>query len=150
LKLLVDRYYNRVFGQVSRDPKARRREALISIIGGVLGLIAFAVDTTEVLPFSIVGILFAAAFGWEYFWTNQTYKVKYLTHYLALAVATALISLLPLLGGGVVWDALRFISPIHGVMVAIGLLIVIAGLLDHVFLVRAFLPQKEINNGEPI
>lgn len=148
VKLLVDRYYRRVFGRVSRSLKDRRREAVISVLFGLLGLAAFAADTTEVLPFSAVGILFALAFGWEYFWANRTYAEKYRTHYLAFAAITALISLLPLLGLGALWDTLGFSSPIFGVMTIIGLLMIAAGLLDHIFLVRSLPPQKEFSNGE--
>ena len=148
LQLLLNRYYRKTFGQVSRTQKDLRGEWIANILGGVLGLAAFIADTTGVLPFSAVGLLFAAMFVWEYVWVNRTFTEKRRSYYLVFAIIIVLVSLLPLFGLGTLWRTLGFADPIFGVMTIVGLLLIVAGLLDHVFLMKAFPPQKEFHNGE--
>jgi hypothetical protein len=150
LKLLVDRYYHKSFGRVSANPKDRRREVVISITAGLLGLAAFVLDTSGVLKVSAVGLFFAFAFLFEYLGANRTYPGRYLSHYLVFAAVSALISLLPLAGWDSFWSTLGFSSHIPGVMTAIGLIMIAAGLFDHGFLARSFSPQAEDGNGEAV
>ena len=105
LYLLIDRYYNRVFGQVKPSPR-RKGELIASVFIGALALLAFTLDTAHVLPISTLGLVFAICF-FEYFWRVERSEWKnifvYFPENVIAAVLVALISILPLFGISV-WE----------------------------------------------
>jgi hypothetical protein len=144
LSVLVDRYYKRTYGQVRPVSAQRRRNLLLQVAAGTLGLAAFLADVSLHLPVSFIGLLFVAMFLFDKppvrFPLNRFSAVR-----LVSAVLILLVSLLPLLLGRDWWSALGVRSAIVGVTMFVGLLMVLQGLLWHIFFVRA-LPAAEVGD----
>lgn len=135
---LTDRYYNRVFGQVKRTPSQRKGEAVLSVGFGILGLMAFILDTTQILPISTLGLVFAASF-FEYFWqVDRSERGKIFTYFPENVIATILVtavSILPLFGISW-WNALGIRSQVVGVLMLVGVVCILTGIWGHIRLVR--------------
>jgi hypothetical protein len=135
---LADHYYNRVFGKVKQTPHQRKWEFVSSVGFGVLGLLAFGLDTTEVLPISTLGLVFAISF-FEYFWrTNKPEWGTIFTLFPENAVAAILVlvvSMLPLFGISW-WSALGIKSQVVGVFMVVGIVIILTGIWGHIRMVH--------------
>lgn len=134
---VTDGYYRSRFGKVRQKRSARQKEVISSVIFMFLGLGAFVLDTMELVPFSFLGIVFALGLLADYRRMNVSSRQRYLGFYPWFALALLIVSLLPLLGPGDLWQRLRFGSAITGVMTVVGVLVVLAGILNHLFLVNA-------------
>jgi len=136
---LTDRYYNRVFGQVKQTPRHRMWEFVSSVSFGVLGLLAFVLDTIQVLTISTLGLVFAASF-FEYFWrANKSEWGKIFTLFpenVVAAVLVVVVSFLPLFGISW-WNALGIKSQVVGVFMVVGIVMILTGIWGHIRLVHA-------------
>lgn len=140
LALLLKRYYEHTFGIVEPTSKHRRLETLISLALVLLSLGAFILDTTERLPFSLVGIVLALAIlgdALRMLWVAKFSMDSVISFYFLAAVLAFIASFLPLFAGG--WlETLGFHATRTAVMAAIGLILILLGLLSHFRFVRLF------------
>jgi hypothetical protein len=143
---LTDRYYSHAFGQVKQMPRQRMREFVLSAGSGMLGLLAFGLDTTEVLPISTLGLVFAVSFL-EYFWrVNRSEWGKIFTLFpenIVAAILTTVISILPLFGISW-WNALGIKSQVVGVFLVVGVVMILTGVWGHIRLVHALSTVEEL------
>lgn len=141
---LIDRYYANVFGRIKQTPKMRKWELSASILGGLLALLAFGIDTARVLPISTLGLVLTLAL-FEDFWRATSFlKERSFAQYpenLLAAFFILALSLLPLTGF-VWWEMIGMQSQVLGMLLIIGILMVLAGIWGHVRMIRA-LPVGE-------
>ena len=139
----IRRYYQSHFGKVESTPGQKRLEILLGVIGGPVALAAFFADTGLRLPFSCIGLVFAAAFVVEYWRMQQAAPGRYLLpNTLVYTMLMLVVSLLPLAGLDGWWTLLGMRSQLMGVLLAASLVILAAGLLGHWYFVRQ-LPAQE-------
>ena len=148
LYLLLDRYYANAFGKVQPTATQRWVEWLSSIAGGVLGLVAFAIDVSLKLPVSILGLVISAAFLVDYLRITRLAKDRFLLYYPVMAAVMIVISISPLIGPAEWWRSIGINHPVLGVLMISGLLIVTIGFLIHLSLIRNLPPMQKVNNGE--
>jgi hypothetical protein len=148
---LTDRYYNHTFGQIKRTTRQRTVELVGSVIFGALGLLAFVLDTTEVIPISCVGLVFAISFL-EYFSRaapSEWGKIfSRFPENIVAAILILVISLLPLFGISW-WNALGIRSQVVGILLIVGIVIILTGIWGHIRLIRAlaFVETKSDDNA---
>jgi hypothetical protein len=145
LLFAIDRYYLRAFGRVQRTPESRRLEGLIGIVGGILALGAFWLDTTVKIPVSTLGLVFAVGLLTDYIRITWLVQGRYLLYYPLGAVLMAGVSILPVLGATNWWIGCGLKSQMLGIAVAIGLFTIIAGFWGHFFLVHTLMSRGEPN-----
>ena len=145
----IDRYYLHAFGRVQRTPESRRLEWIFGIIGGILALGAFWLDTSRQLPVSLLGLVFAAGLLADYIRITWLVKGRFLLYYPLGAVLMADVSILPLLGVSDWWKLFGLHSQLLGITTLIGIFTMIAGVWGHIFLVRT-LPPRGRENAHPI
>jgi len=143
----ADKFYRRHFGKVRPTRRARQQEVVSSIIFMFLGIGAFILDTMELVPFSFLGIVFALGLLADYLRMNASAQQRYLGFYPWFSLALLIVSFLPFLGPDDLWQRLGFSSSTTGVMLTVGILVVIAGVLNHLFLVNS-LPTLTEDNGD--
>jgi hypothetical protein len=136
---LLDRYYNHMFGEIKRTPRQRIVELAGSIVFGILGLLAFILDATQMVPISAIGIVFAISFL-EYF--SRAFPSdwgKIFTRFPENVIAATLIlviSLLPLFGISW-WHVFGIRSQLSAVFMLVGFVLTITGIWSHIRLVHA-------------
>ena len=137
---LIDRYYKHTYGQVKPVSLHRRRNLILQVGAGLLGLLAFWVDVTFRLPVNLIGLLFAAMFLFDKpavtFPLNRFTAVR-----LVASILLILASLAPLEW----WRALGVRTTMIGVVMLAGLLMALQGILWHIFFVRS-LPAVEVGD----
>lgn len=135
---LIDRFYISTFGRIRQTAKMRSWETTASILFGLLALLAFWLDTAQDLPFSVLGLVFAAAL-FEDFW-RATSSVKgrpfrlYPENFITACLILVL-SLIPLTGLPW-WERLGLRSQVLSMLTIIGILLVIAGIWGHLRIIR--------------
>lgn len=134
---LIDRYYNRAFGQVKQTPSQRRREAIASIVFGILAVLAFALDTAEIIPVCALGIVFAAALFADW-WTARSVQsaapIPFPENFIA-SLLILIVSILPLFGI-TWWKGWGINSQVTGVFMVIGTVIILTGIWGHIRVAR--------------
>jgi hypothetical protein len=147
----VERYYWRTFGRVKPDKDTQLKKVVVSILGGLLGIMSFAIDALEILPISTMGIVFALALLYEYWRFNRSAPDKSLSSFLWFTLVLFVVSILPIFGFDEFWSRLGFVNAMVGVLTLTGILmIIIMGLMVHFFLVRSMPPRMEVSNDEPV
>jgi hypothetical protein len=143
LILAISRYYQVHYGKIEKKPSQKKVEFWLGAAGGGLGLGAFIVDNLFHLPFSATGLVFAAATVAEYLRMQWYAPGRYLLPGSAVCFLIILVtSLLPLLGAGEWWKLLGLRAQLFGVLFVVGVVMVISGLIGHLFFVR-HLPVQE-------
>jgi uncharacterized membrane protein len=141
LSLAVDQYYKNIFGEVKPILAKRRLYWLAQSAWGLLGIVAFWADVTFNLPISFIGLLFASMFLLDKpmvtFPLNKFSAVR-----LVLSVCIVFVSIAPLYFGKNWWDILGVRATIVGVTMFVGALMVLQGVLWHIFFVKS-LPVEE-------
>ena len=150
LWLLTDRYYRSRFGKVRQKRSARQKEMISSVIFMFLGIGAFVLDTLETVPFSFLGIVFALGLLADYRRMNAVTRQRYLGFYPWFSLALLIVSFLPLLGPDDLWQRLGFSSATTGVMTVVGVLVVLTGLLNHIFLLKSLPTLAEDDDDEAV
>jgi hypothetical protein len=142
--LAVDWYYKRAYGEIKPTASNRRWYWLTAAGWAALAVLAFWLDVTYHLPVIFIGLLFAALFLFDRprvaFPLNRFTAIK-----LVLAAAISLVSIAGLVFGRNWWDSLGARTPIIGVTMGVGLLIVLQGLVWHFFFVSS-LPTREASD----
>ncbi len=138
--VLIQRYYNRAFGRAQPSRAHRLWEWGFGVVGGILGLAAFGVDTLQKLPVSLVGLTCAAAILCDYARLNWYARSSFRSYAVVLTLVVAVVSWLPLLGVPM-WPTLCVVLAVMG-----GVLIAL-GFLDHRLLVQTMKPAPEVANG---
>ncbi len=139
----IQRYYNTRFGKVKSTPRQKRLELLLSLGGGLVGLGAFLADIRLRLPFSCIGLVFAAAFVVEYWRMQQAAPGRYLLpNTVVYTVLMSIASLLPLFGLAGWWEWFGLRGQLYGILTVAALIILVAGLWGHWYFVRQ-LPAEE-------
>lgn len=134
---LIDRYYNRVFGQVKQTSSQRRRETITSIVFGILAILAFALDTAEIIPVCALGIIFAAALLMDW-WAARSVRSEALTTFpenFVTSILILIVSILPLFGI-TWWEGLGINSQVTGVFMIVGTVIILTGIWGHIRIMR--------------
>jgi len=141
LAIAVGNYYKHTFGEVKPTLPRRRLYWIAQGVWGVLGLVAFWADVTFDLPINFIGLIFALAFLFDTprvtFPLNNFSSVR-----LVLSICITLISIAPLYLGNSWWDMLGVRTTIIGVTMFVGVLIVLQGVIWHIFFVNS-LPVEE-------
>jgi len=150
LVFAIDRYYLHAFGRVQRTPESLRLENWLAIVGGALALGAFWMDTLFKLPFSALGLVFAAGLLADYIRMTWLVKGHYLLYYPLGAILMIGLSLLPLLGAPDWWLGYGLRSQLLGIAMAIGIFTMVAGIWGHIFLTRTLALRQEVPHDHAI
>ena len=141
LAIVVDQYYKHTFGEVKPILARRRRYWMAQAVWGLLGLAAFWVDVTLNLPVNFIGLVFASTFLLDRpmvtFPLNKFSAVR-----LVVSICIIFVSIMPIFFGKNWWDILGVRTTIIGVTMFVGALIVLQGVIWHIFFVKS-LPVEE-------
>ncbi|MBW6472951.1 MAG: hypothetical protein K0B14_07505 [Anaerolineaceae bacterium] len=143
--LVINRYYKNTYGEVKPILARRRFNWIAQLICGLLGLVAFWVDVTQELPISFIGLLFALTFLFDKPMVRMPLN-KFSAVRLVTSICILLVSIAPLLLGKNWWNILGVRANIVGVIMFIGVLIVLQGVIWHIFFVKS-LPTEEVKYG---
>ena len=146
LFLAIDRYYKRVFGRVKS--LLSRADLLLWGAAGILALAAFLVDSNTALnlPFSTLGLVFAADLlvSGLLFWGRAKLP---LVGNLLLAVVIAILSILPVLGFSGWWTVLGIKHSVLALTSLFGVYVIIGGVIGHIYFIRALPKTAESQHG---
>jgi len=141
LSLVIDQYYKNTFGEVKPILTRHRLYWTSQLVWGLLGIFAFWADVTLNLPISFIGLLFASMFLFDKpmvtFPLNKFSAVR-----LVASICIIFVSIVPLYLGKNWWDTLGVRTTIIGVTMFVGMLIVLQGVMWHIFFVKS-LPSEE-------
>jgi hypothetical protein len=143
LFMAIQKYYVTRFGKTERTFNQNGMEIVLGVLGGIIGLAAFVLDTRFDLPVSFIGFVFAAAVVSDYLRMQWYAPGSYLLPLSAASFVVMLVaSSLPLFGAGSWWQLLGLRTQLFGVLLVTSAVIIINGLVGHRFFVRQ-LPGKE-------
>jgi uncharacterized membrane protein YhaH (DUF805 family) len=138
---MIDQYYKNTFGEI-RPILARRRSYWIAqSICGLLGLVAFWVDITLNLPISFIGLLFVLLLLLDKPMVSVPLN-RFSAVRLVASICLISVSITPMFFGKSWWNILGVRTTIIGVTMFVGALMVLQGVLWHVFFVKS-LPLEE-------
>lgn len=141
LSIAVDRYYKHTFGELKPTPARRRVYWMTQGVWGLLGIIAFWIDVTFNLPINFLGLLFASIFLFDK--PAVTFPLnKFSIVRLISSICIIFVSVAPLYFGKNLWDILGVRTMIIGVTMFVGALMVLQGVIWHIFFVNS-LPTPE-------
>jgi len=141
LSLVIDQYYKNTFGEVKPTSSRRRLSWIAQSVWGFLGLVAYWVDITLGLPISFIGLLFASMFLFDKPMVSVPLN-RFSAVRLVASICIIFVSITPMLFGKSWWNNLGVRTTIIGVTMFIGVLIVLQGVMWHIFFVKS-LPVKE-------
>jgi hypothetical protein len=141
--LLIQRYYNRAFGQTRPALTYRLWEWGLGGVGGALAVVAIWLDLTRPLPVNLIGLTCAAAIVCDYVRLNWYAKGWYRGYALVMAFLLTVASGLPLLG-------MPMRPTLLVVLMVMGVTLVVLGILDHRLLMGAMKPVPEVADGQPL
>lgn len=144
--IYVDRYYARVFGQVSPTGKARNREILVSILMGIFVFFAFLFDTAKVLPISTFGLAFGVALTVDFFRVAGKNSISNSPESVVGPILIVISSLAPL-AGIFWWKVFGLQTSQAGILVLIGILLTISGIISHLRFTRLLAKIQETGNA---
>jgi len=140
LYILINQYYNRVYGRVRRT--ISHLEFFLQTAGVILALTAFFIDTRNVIHISLLGLVFAVIFGFTAFWYCRPSPVVF-TINLVLAIILALLSLSPLVGIQEWWSLFGLKHSLLGYSLLYGIFGVIDGVILHIYFIRSLPTTQE-------
>lgn len=136
LYVLIDNYYRKRFGQATALPEKKLSQQKLF---GVIFVIAFIasgnIEYYAALPFGLTSILIT---GWLFFLLYAYRPVR--NHYVVWSAVMLLMGLLPVFGLYDVYSVYLFGSGAVGSIIVLGMVILLAGILDHLTLLRS-IPQ---------
>lgn len=145
LFIIIDQYYKRTFGKV-KGPYTHA-ELLLSGTCSILALAAFVADPDFGLnlPFSALGLVFAAVIlGSSLLYWYQAKILLFSNLLLGALVAT--LSILPLFGISDWWNALGIKHFLLAMTILFGVYILVGGIIGHVYFVRSLPAMPEPNH----
>jgi len=131
---LADRYYNQAFGQVVQTPAQRKRDLISSVTFGILAMLAFVLDTAEILPISMLGVVFAGALFVDFWWATLSVRGEAIVSFPENFIASILIlilSILPIFNISW-WEAIGFKAQTEGMLAVDGIALILAGIWGHI------------------
>lgn len=143
----ISLYYRRTYGTTSPSAADRRFDGVLGVAGAALGLGGFWLDVRAHLPFSAYGLVMAIAFMVVYLRITSPVGGRYLLYYPLLGLVAAVVSLLPVFGVESWWTVIGFRAQILGVATAMGILMIVAGIWSHFFLVRIMNSAPSVEHG---
>jgi hypothetical protein len=144
LSLMIDQYYKNTFGEIRPISARRRLYWIVQSIWGLLGIVAFWADVTFNLPISFIGLLFASMFLLDKPMIALPLN-KFTTVRLIVSIFLIFVSIAPLYFGKNWWDIFGVRTTIIGVTMFVGVLIVLQGVMWHIFFVKS-LPIEEVKD----
>jgi hypothetical protein len=144
LIFVIDRYYLHKFGRVRRTAESVRLETIFSIVFGILALFAIGLEMFVKFPFSSLGLLVAVGLLADYIRINWLVKGHFLFYYPLGAFVMAVLSVLPLFGVSW-WRSVAIHNQYIGITMIFGVIVIIAGVWGHIFLVRTLSPRGKQN-----
>lgn len=138
--VLVDQYYNRVYGKVKRATS--HAELFLQIICAILALAAFIADSFGVTNVSLLGLVFAVLFAFTGFWYWRPATLLFAAS-LLLAGFLALLSLFPIVGTWDWWSPLGFKNSFLAFPFLFGVFSVICGVATHIYFIRSLPAARE-------
>ncbi len=142
---LIGKYYDRAFGRVVRAREERQREGMFSLVILAAFFGSIWLDAALNWPVSVVGMMLAAGFLGTYVISARSGGHDFRLHYVALAALMAGVSVLPALR---LAPRYQLFGPTSApLLIALGLIITVGGLLDHVLLSRSLRPLPEESHG---
>lgn len=146
LFLVIDRYYNRVFGKVKRIYS--HAELLFSGLSCLMALAAFIIDSDLGLnlPFSTLGLVFAAVVLGSSVWYWVQAKTLLVSN-LLLGVLIAILSVLPVFGVSDWWNTIGIKHFLLAMTMLFGIYIIIGGIVGHIYFIRSLPAMPEPNHG---
>ncbi len=132
--ILIDQYYNRVYGKVKRT--ISHAEFLLQVIAGVLALAAFIIDTSNKTNFSFLSLVFAAVFAFSGFWYWRSSKLLLVTS-LVFALIFAGLSILSIVGVKDWWHLFGLSHSLLAFTSLYGIFCVLAGIISHIYFVQS-------------
>lgn len=141
LSLMIDQYYKNTFGEIRPTSAKRRFYWLAQSIWGLLGLVAFWVDITLNLPVSFIGLLFASLLLLDKPMVSVPLN-RFSAVRLAASICLIFVSITPMFLGKSWWNILGVRTTLIGVTMFVGALMVLQGVMWHVFFVKS-LPLEE-------
>ncbi len=139
--ITIGQYYKHSFGEIKPIHVSRPKNWIMQCVWGLLGLAAFLVDANLSLPINFIGLVFASAFLFDKPKVTIPFN-KFSIIRLITAIIIILVSITPLFFGKNWWEILGIRTTIIGVTMFVGILIVLQGVLWHIFFVNS-LPGKE-------
>jgi uncharacterized membrane protein len=141
LSLAVDQYYKNIFGEVKPILAKRRLYWIAQCVWGLLGIVAFWADVSFNLRINFIGLLFASMFLLDKPMVTLPLN-KFTAVRLVLSICIIFVSIAPLYFGENWWDILGVRTTIIGVTMFVGLLIVLQGVMWHIFFVKSLPIEK--------
>jgi len=141
LSLMIDQYYKNTFGEIGSTLARRRSYWIAQSIWGLLGLVVFWVDITLNLPISFIGLLFASLLLLDKPMVSVPLN-RFSAVRLVASICLIFVSITPMLFGKSWWNILGVRATIIGVTMFVGALMVLQGVMWHVFFVKS-LPLDE-------
>lgn len=138
-----DRYYRHSFGQVKRTTESKRLEWLVGVIGVILVIVAFWLETSYKLSISVIGLIFALGLLADYIRITWLVKGRFLLYYPIGVVLAVVLSLLPLLGLPQWWKLIGLRGEAYGIALFVSLFSIFAGIWGHIYLMRTLSPKAE-------
>jgi hypothetical protein len=146
---VIDGYYRRTFGRVEQTMRALWTDVIFSTAFSVVVLLAVVWDMSWLGPISLFPLVFASGLLLDYLRMLRLAGNLPIATLPAALICIGLIALsafLPLAGADA-WKAAGFRTPLFAVFSLNGILIVLYGLVGHLFLVRSMQPKGEVERG---
>ena len=132
--VLIDLYYNRVYGKVKRT--ISHAESLLEVTAGVLALAAFIIDTSNKTNFSFLSLVFAAVFAFNGFWYWRSSRLLLITSLIFALIFTGL-GILSLTGVEDWWSFVGLNHSLLAITSLYGIFCVLAGIISHIYFVKS-------------
>jgi len=140
---LIARYYRTHYGRVEGTLQQKRTDYFSSALAGLAGLAAFIIDISYALPFSTVGLVFAAGCVMEYMRLYRLGRSPYYLWQMLISFGLILtVSIFPLLGAKDLWLDIGLRSHLLLVLAVTSIVLLITSVWEHLNFVRQF-PFKE-------
>jgi hypothetical protein len=149
LYVLFDRYYREKYGRVQQTLRSLSEDIILSTAFSLVAIAGFFADTSLSLPVSVFALLFAAGLSLDYLRMVRIAGMRTGTVFPAALVCIGLIAFsafLPLAGESA-WKSLGLRSPLFLVYAVDGILIILFGVVGHLFLMRSMPPEGEVGHG---
>ncbi|MBI5351898.1 MAG: hypothetical protein HZB50_04600 [Chloroflexi bacterium] len=144
LSLAVDQYYKNFFGEVKPILAKRRLYWIAQCVWGLFAIVAFWADVSFNLRVNLIGLLFALIFLLDKPMVRLPLN-KFTTVRLVLSICIIFVSIAPLYFGKNWWDILGVRTTMIGVTMFVGALMVLQGVMWHIFFVKS-LPIEEVKD----
>lgn len=134
LYILIDQYYNRVYGKIKLETS--HAEWLLLAIAAILALAAFVIDTSNKTNFSFLSLVFAAVFAFSGFWYWRSSRLLLITSLIFALIFTGL-GILSLTGVENWWSFVGLNYSLLALTSLYGIFCVLAGIISHIYFVKS-------------